>query len=217
MTISTAEQLRKLKESGQIVANCLAYLKAKTRAGMTTGELDELAAKFLRNEGANSAPRTVYEFPGAVCISVEHEAAHGIPGDRILQGGDLINIDVSAERDGYFADYGESFVVGAGGTLKRKLSSSVQQALDAAIATIHTGSRMAEVGRAVENVAKRNGLTIIENLCGHGVGRSLHEEPEYIPSYYDPKDRRKFHRGQVVAIEPFLSKGGHYIEEAAGG
>ena len=217
MTISTPEELQKLEAVGRIVANCLAYLKARTRAGMTTLEIDDLATAFLAKEGALSAPRSEYKFPGTVCISVEREAAHGIPSDRIIRDGDLVNIDVSAKRDGFFADNGESFVVGRGNKLKRKLCTEVERALMAAIKSIRTGSRIAHVGQAVEQVARSAGFTVIENLCGHGVGKSLHEAPKYIPSYYDPKDKRVFKRGQVVAIEPFLSNGGSQVDEAADG
>lgn len=217
MSIDNDEQFIKMEEIGRIVANCLELLKAKAVAGISTEELDFIAKKFLAKYGAVSAPKSTYNFPGHVCISVEHEVAHGIPSKRILKSGDLVNIDVSASKDGYFADNGESFVVGNVKNKKSKLCFHVKKALDIALSTAKTGVRINQLGLAVEQYAQKHNLTVLKDLGGHGVGRSLHEEPSFIGSFCDPKDRRLFTNNLVVAIEPFLSNGAHYIEEGRDG
>ena len=217
MTIETEQQFNAMKEIGAIVANCLAFLKSIAKPGMTTLELDDAAGKFLAKEGAESAPKTVYNFPGHTCISVERDAAHGIPGERALQVGDLINIDVSAHKNGYFADNGESFIIGKGSKSKTKLCRAVKQALNEAIAAAQADQLISNVGRAVESYASSQKMTVIRNLGGHGVGRSLHETPKFIPSFYDKKDQRVFTANQVVAIEPFLSNGGVEVDQAEDG
>jgi methionyl aminopeptidase len=217
MSIDNEIQFKKMQEIGSIVANCLQYLKSKARAGMTTLELDYLAEKFLLNYGAISAPKSVYNFPGSVCISLEHDVAHGIPSDRVLKDGDLINIDVSASKDGYFADNGESFVIGNLNNKKAKLCSHVKKALELALKNAKVGKKINQIGYHIEQYAKKNKLTIIRDLGGHGIGNSLHEKPSFIASFYDPKDKRKFTKNLVVAIEPFLSNGAHHINEAKDG
>lgn len=219
MTVDTELQFAKMTAIGEIVANCLEFVKSRTRAGITTKQLDELAARFLAEHGAESAPIAMYKFPGAVCISVEKEAAHGIPSERVLQAGDLINVDVSARKDGYYADNGESYVVGgpSANEEKAKLCAQVKEALYLSLDAISAGSRLNRVGKAVEQFATSQNLTVIRNLGGHGVGQSLHEKPSFIGSFYDRRDKRTFKDKMVVAIEPFLSTGGKYVEEADDG
>lgn len=215
MSIDTEEQFEGMKKIGEIVANCLQLLKAKTVPGITTLEIDEIAIRELEAQGAISAPISTYDFPGAVCISVEREAAHGIPGDRVIQEGDLVNIDVSAHLDGYYADNGESFVVGQGSAVKQKLCKVANQALLAALNKARAGARLSDMGKEVEQLARKNNFTVIQNLGGHGIGQSLHEPPEFIPSYYNKRDKRTFVENQVVAIEPFVSNGARWVEEAS--
>ncbi|SMF72413.1 type I methionyl aminopeptidase [Pseudobacteriovorax antillogorgiicola] len=218
MVIENEKQLKAMEKIGAIVANCLQLAKAKARPGMTTKELDAIAGAYLDKHGAVSAPISCYKFPGHVCISVEKEAAHGIPGDRVLQAGDLINVDVSAHLDGYFADNGESFIIGGhGGKVKNKLCKTIKNVLDQAILQARAGVRIAEVGRTVEQLAQQSNLTVIRNLGGHGIGKTLHENPEFIASYFDRKDHRRFKEGMCVAIEPFLSNGGDWVEESSDG
>lgn len=217
MSIDNETQFQKMQEIGSIVANCLAYLKAKTRAGMTTLELDHLAGKFLAHYGAVSAPKSVYQFPGQACFSLEHEVAHGVPSDRVLRDGDLLNIDVSASKEGHFADNGESFVVGNVKNKKSRLCFHVNKALELALNTARSGVPISHVGLKVEQYAQKNKLTVIRDLGGHGVGTGLHEEPSFIGSFYDPRDKRTFSEHLVVAIEPFLSNGAHHIDEADDG
>lgn len=218
MSIDTSEQFEKMKKIGSIVANCLAFLKAKTQPGMSTLELDEMAGKFLKDHGAFSAPKTVYDFPGFTCISLEKTTAHGIPSSTIIKEGDLLNIDVSAHLDGYYADNGESFLVGGkGDEFKKRLCKAAKKSLNMALKKAKAGGKISALGKEVEKVADSFGFTIIENLGGHGVGRSLHEKPEFIASFFDEDDRRVFKENCIVAVEPFISNGGTWIRKAKDG
>jgi methionyl aminopeptidase len=217
MSIESEADLIALKKIGRIVANCLQTMGKALEPGMTTHEVDEIGRKYLELHGAQSAPRLTYNFPGTTCISVNEEAAHGIPGNRILSGSDLVNIDVSAELDGYFADTGGSFIIPPESELKINLCLATKRALNLAISEATAGKPLNGIGRAIENEARRNHLTVIRNLGSHGVGRALHEEPGFIPGYYDPKDKRILKKNQVITIEPFLSTGAKKVFDTGDG
>lgn len=216
MSIDNEQQFESMKAIGAIVANCLELLKARAKPGITTLELDEIAGQFLSEHGAISAPIAVYNFPGHTCLSHELIAAHGVPNETVLREGDLLNIDVSASLNGFFADNGESIVIGSHAK-KEFLCESVRKALKAALKTIRVAAPFNNIGKEVEKIARANNLTIIKNLCGHGVGGSIHEAPDYIPSYFDRRDKRRFSENQVVAIEPFLSFGATMVDELKDG
>jgi methionyl aminopeptidase len=217
MSIQTESDLLALRKVGRIVATCLQVMGRALEPGMTTRELDGIGRKYLELHGARSAPELSYQFPGATCISVNEEAAHGIPGDRILRASDLVNIDVSAELGGYFADTGGSFIIPPGNKLQRKLCLATKRALELAIGEARAGRPINAIGRAIEAEAQRNRLTVIENLGSHGVGRALHEEPGFIPGFYDPKDLRVLKENQVITIEPFLSTGARQVFDTGDG
>lgn len=212
MSITSMEDLENLKKIGSIVARCLDHMSKKLEPGMTTYELDEVGRVFLEFHGAKSAPKLVYNFPGTTCISVNHEAAHGVPSkSKKLKAGDLVNIDVSAELNGYFADTGSSFIIPPITAIKKKVCEVAMSTMWKGIAAAVHGQNLNEIGRAMENEARRNNLTVIRNLCSHGVGRWLHEEPDQIPGYYDKKDRRILQEGTVITVEPFVSTGAHNV------
>lgn len=217
MTIENQADIDGLKRIGHIVAITLKTLLDKLEPGMTTAEIDRMGRELLERSGARSAPEITYGFPGATCISINEEAAHGIPGARRIAAGDVVNIDVSAELGGYFADTGGTRVVPPVSPEKARLCHATQQALREAIKVARAGARLNQIGRAIERVAKQHRFKIIENLGSHGVGRALHEEPESIPGYYEPADRRVLKEGLVITIEPFLSTRSSYVEEADDG
>jgi methionyl aminopeptidase len=217
MSIETENDLICLRKIGLIVANCLQYMASQLEPGITTAELDELGRIFLEKHGARSAPRLSYNFPGSTCISVNEEAAHGIPGAKILKAGDLVNIDVSAELAGYFADTGGSFIIPPESNLKRNLCLATKRALNLAVKEARAGQKLNCIGRAIEKEAHRSKLSVIENLGSHGVGRALHEDPGFIPSYYDSKDQRVLQEHQVITIEPFLSTGAREVFDTGDG
>lgn len=217
MSIDGEDDLQGLRRIGRIVARTLRLMMSHVEPGIRTDELDAVGRRELARHGAQGAPTLVYDFPGTTCISVEDEAAHGIPGRRVLRQGELVNIDVSAELDGYFADTGASLPVGAVSSRKRRLCHHTRTALQRALRSARAGRPMNGVGRAIEAEAKRGGFQVIKNLAGHGVGRNIHEYPDGLTSYCDASDRRRFHHGLVVAIEPFLSTGAQWVERAADG
>ncbi len=216
MTIDGPEQLKKLKEIGAICRDVLRTMGAAVRPGVTPKELDELGGKMLREAGATSAPMLAYDFPGYTCISVGDAVAHGIPGDVPLEDGQLVNIDVSAEKDGIFADTGASFAVGKVAPELQKLLDATKDAQRKAMFAARAGQPLNIVGKTVQREAHKHGFQIIEGLNGHGVGAWIHEEPT-VPNLYYPTDRTKLHEGQVLTIEPFLTtKSRHYVEDADG-
>ena len=199
------------------MARVLARMLDALEPGMTTAELDDLGARLLDKAGARSAPRLAYRFPGATCISLNEEAAHGVPGERVIRRGDVVNVDVSAELDGYYADTGGTRVVPPSNALKDRLCQATREALAAAIATVRAGEPLRSPGAAMEAVARAHGFRVIENLGSHGVGRKLHEAPGFIPGYDDPRERRRLKEGQVITLEPFLSTRSRRLRLAADG
>ncbi len=217
MTIETQQDIVCLKIIGKIVSDTLKLMMKEAKPGMTTHELDEIGRVYLEKFNAKSAPKFTYNFPGTTCISINEAIAHGIPDSTILKDGDLINIDVSAELDGYFADTGGSFVLGQSSDIQKKVMKATREALNAAIAAATAGAPLNLIGKAIEKVARKHNLKIIENLGSHGVGRALHEEPAFIAPYYDKNDRRVLKEGQVITIEPFLSTKTTWVDEANDG
>lgn len=195
MTIETEHDLQQLKHIGHICALVLKEMMQRTEPGMTTAELDLIGKELFDKYEAASAPKLTYGFPGYTCISINEEAAHDIPGDRVIQPGDVVNINVSAEKNGYFADTGGSFVVPPSSYLKGKLLNATRKALDQACMHARAGKPLNLIGHSIQKVARQTGFKIIKNLCSHGVGHSLHEEPTEITGYFDVPDRRKLHEG----------------------
>jgi methionyl aminopeptidase len=214
LTIDSEDQLEGLKAIGRIVARALEAMRAAAQPGMTTAELDAIGDALLELEGAQSAPKLAYDFPGATCISVFPAIAHGVPGEQKLAAGQQINNDVSAEKNGDFADTGASFVLQ--GTDKRleRLCQDGKRALWTGINKVKSGARLAAPGEAIEAFAKANRYSLIRNLASHGVGASLHEDPTEIPTWRDPSERRRIHEGLVFTLEPFLSMGAQWAIDA---
>jgi methionyl aminopeptidase len=217
LVISSEEELEKLKHIGKICANAIQVMAKAMEPGMTTRELDLIGRQYLDAHGAQSAPEVCYEFPGATCISVNEEVAHGVPGDRVIAAGDLVNIDVSALKDGYFGDTGASFGVAPVAQKTVRLLRDGKRAMTAGISQVKSGARYAAIGETVGKFAKKNGYTLIRNLASHGIGRSLHEYPEEIATWPDRREKRLMKEGQVFTIEPFLSLGGEYADDGDDG
>ncbi|AMM52113.1 methionine aminopeptidase [Rufibacter sp. DG15C] len=206
MSIESQADLAGIHKISEVVATTLRLMREHATPGMTTQELDDFGFQVLQQFGAQPAPKLMYDFPGYTCISVNKEVAHGIPSkNTVLQEGDLVNIDVSAELNGFYADNGGSFILGQDLQQLSPLVKASQKILNKAIQHIRGGVRVAEVGRIIETEAKKAGFKVIKNLAGHGVGRSLHESPEGILNYYDPSNRERFKKNSVVAIETFIS------------
>lgn len=206
MSITKESELAGMRRISEIVALTLKEMRAQARPGMTTRQLDALGGQILKDHGARSAPAKTYGFPGHTCISVNNEVAHGVPSHKkILQEGDLVNIDVSAELDGYWSDNGGSFVLGTDIHRHEKLVNTSRQILKKAIMSIRTGVKIADLGHLIESEARKAGYRVIRNLTGHGIGRSLHEEPHDIANFRDRFNFTRFKKNSVVAIETFIS------------
>ena len=219
MVIKTEEELQGMKRVSEAVALTLYKMKEYTQIGMSTKEIDEYGRQQLEALGAKSAPFETYAFPGYSCISVNKEFAHGVPSDKIiLKNGDIINIDVSAELDGFWSDNGCSFIVGDDIQDLQHLVDTSREILLEAISKISGGVRIADIGKLIETKARNAGYTVIRDLGGHGVGRSLHEAPDAIMNFYDRHDTaRRFRKDSVVAIETFISTKSTNIQTEADG
>lgn len=217
MTITKQEELDALKEIGRIVADTKHAMATAMEPGMTTAELDQVGQAYLTREGALSAPQSEYGFPGATCISVNEEIAHGIPGARQIAKGDLVNIDVSASKNGYFADTGATYRVGSVSPALDRLCRDGKRAMQIGISKVGAGKPLAGIGAAIGRFASARGYTLIQNLASHGIGKSLHEYPQAIPTWPTRNDSRRITKGMVLTVEPFLSKGGLWAGEAGDG
>jgi methionyl aminopeptidase len=217
MTIESDDDLEGLKRIGRIVSRVLHDMLDAIEPGMLTAELDAMGAKWLADYGARSAPQLTYNFPGATCISINEEAAHGIPGTRRIEKGDVVNVDVSAELGGYFADTGGTRVVPPASEVATRLCHAAKFALESAMEEARAGAAINQIGKAIERVAKSHRFRVIRNLGSHGVGRALHEAPEHIPGYFDARDKRVLQEGMVITIEPFLSTKTTVAEQASDG
>jgi methionyl aminopeptidase len=206
MSIRSHAELNKLRIIGSIVRKALDAAAAAVRPGITTGELNEVGARVLAENGAESAPPRVYGFPGALCISVNDEAIHGIPGDRVIQSGDLVKLDLVAEKGGFYADAAVTIGVGLISPAAGALMHCAERAFYQAARTARAGNRVYEIGRAVERETQHCGFQVMRDLCGHGVGRTIHEPPS-IPNYHDSRFRTRLTEGLVITIEPIIAAG----------
>ncbi|MFT4112019.1 type I methionyl aminopeptidase [Silvibacterium sp.] len=210
MSINTPEELAGMKAAGRVVRQMLEAMKAGVRSGATTRDLDEIGAHVMREAGARSAPELVYQFPGTSCISVNQEIVHGIPSDRKLRAGDVLKLDVTIEKDGFMADACETVIVGRDSVddaphgLGADLAACARRAFDAALVAARAGNRVADIGAAVEGEVRRSGFHVIRELCGHGIGRTIHERPS-VPNYADPYAKTLLTDGLVITIEPIIA------------
>ncbi len=218
MSITKDSELAGMQKVSEVVGTTLKLMREYAKVGMTTKELDEYGGKILQSYGAKSAPYATYGFPGYSCISVNEEGAHGIPSySRTLKEGDLINIDVSAELNGFWSDNGGSFVLGKDIHNHQPLVDASKHILRKAIYNIKGGVKIADIGHIIETEAKKSGFKVIKNLAGHGVGRSLHEEPENILNYRVRTNRERFKKNTTVAVETFISTKSTYAVELEDG
>lgn len=218
MSVETQGELQGMQAAGEAVAVTLRMMREYAKVGMSTKELDEYGYELLCSFGANPAPKKDYDFPGYTCISVNNEVCHGIPSEKtILQEGDLVNIDVSAELDGFYGDNGSSFILGEDRQDLQALVDASQEILNLAINKVRSRMKIADLGGFIEREAKKRGYQVVKNICGHGIGRKLHEHPREIPCYRDRFNRERFRKNSVIALETFISTRARYVFEAGDG
>ena len=216
MSIDSADDLEGLKAIGAIVAEALDEMRRHVAAGVTTADLDAVADAVLRRHGARASPRDVYHFPAASCVSVNCEAVHGIPGRRMLRTGDVVKIDLTADRDGYFADAARTVIVGGAPGLGQRLADCARAAFEQGLLSARAGSLTRDIGRAVEREVLRHGFVVLTDLGGHGVGRGIHEPP-CVPNYDEPRATDELTEGLVLTIEPIIAARPTKLYEARDG
>jgi methionyl aminopeptidase len=216
MSINSAADWKGLRRAARVARVTLDALERATGVGITTGELDRIAARVFAQHGARSAPAMVYGFPGTVLISINDEIVHGVPGVRRLAGGDLVKLDVTVEKDGYIADAARTVAVGPVTDTARRLLECAQAAFEAGLGVARAGVPVNEIGRAVAAEVHRQGFSVVHGLAGHGVGRTIHEEPS-VPNEFDPRQRDVLTDGLVLTIEPMISAGStRHVQRADG-
>jgi methionyl aminopeptidase len=206
MSIKSTEEFEALQRIGRIVRSTLDTMAAAVRPGISTAELNEIAKKSLASHGAESSPPKIYGFPGAACISINEEAIHGIPSSRQLKPGDLVKLDLTAEKDGFIADAAVTVGVGTVSATSAALAHCAERAFYEGAKVARAGNRVYDIGRAVEREVRKSGFAVMKELCGHGVGRTIHEEP-CIPNHFDNRHRTRLTEGLVITIEPIISAG----------
>ena len=216
MSITSELDWAGLRAVAGVVREALDAMECATRPGITTGELDALAAAVFERSGARSAPAETYGFPRTVLISVNDEIVHGIPGERKIARGDVVKLDVTAVKDGYVADAARTVVLPGAPVVAARLAACAREAFEAAAAVATAGTPVNAIGRAVETVVTRHGFSIIRGLEGHGVGRTIHEPPS-VPNYCDPAQTDVLTEGLVITIEPIIAAGRGDAYEARDG
>ncbi len=206
MCVRTEEELRALREAGRIARLCLEEMRAAARAGVTTRQLNTVGARVMESNGARSAPMLVYDFPAEICISLNDELVHGIPSARVLQDGDLLKLDVTVEKDGFMADSAITVAVGKITAEQRDLIDCTERAFAAAMRVTRAGHTVREIGRAVAAEAGRGRVAVVRDLTGHGIGRTIHEDPQ-VPNFDDPAATTRLVAGLVITVEPILALG----------
>jgi methionyl aminopeptidase len=205
MSIDTAGDFDGMTRAGRVVAAALEAMVQATHIGMTTSELDAIGAAVLKAHGARSAPQVVYGCPAVNLISVNDEIVHGLPGPRMLRGGDVVKIDVTADTEGYIADAATTVVLSGGSKNSQQLRDAAVSAFDAGCQAARAGRKVSEIGRAVEREVSARGFHILRELSGHGVGRTIHESPT-VQNYFDPFQKDVLTEGLVLTIEPLISE-----------
>ncbi len=204
--IRSEREIEKIGESSRIVFETLTMLSSEIKPGITTQKLDSLAEEYIRSRGAVPAFKGYNGYPASICASVDEEVVHGIPSQRELREGQIVGIDVGAEKDGYFGDSAYTFAVGAVDSLKTRLMLVTREALYLGIEMAVPGGNLSDIGNAVQTHVEAAGFSVIRVLVGHGIGRNLHESPE-VPNYGEPKRGPQLRPGMCIAIEPMVNAG----------
>ena len=206
----TPEQIEKMAAAGRILTRCLRMLTAKARAGVTTGELDLAAEKFIRSQSAEPAFKGYRGFPGSICTSPNSMVVHGIPGPYELKRGDLLSIDVGVIKEGWIADAAITLPIGPVSREARKLLEVTKAALFSGTEQMRSGNRLSDVSAAIQRAVEIEGFSVIRNLVGHGIGREMHEDPQ-VPNFGEPGKGPVLEEGTVLAIEPMVNAGGALV------
>jgi methionyl aminopeptidase len=206
----TPDEIEKMAAAGRILVRCHEMLRSKARPGVTTGELDEAAERFIRSQGAEPAFKGYRGFPGSICASPNSMVVHGIPGSYRLSRGDILSIDIGVILDGWVADAAITHPIGNVTPIASRLLATTRASLFAAVEQCHPGNRLGDVSNAVQTRVEADGFSVIQSLVGHGIGRDMHEDPQ-IPNFGDPGTGPELEEGMVLAIEPMVNAGTHHV------
>jgi methionyl aminopeptidase len=214
--IKTREEIELMRESALIVSKTLGMLAKEVKPGVTTLYLDKLAEDFIRAQGAIPGFLGLYDFPNTLCMSPNAQVVHGIPNNKPLQEGDIISIDCGALKNGFYGDHAYTFEVGEVAPEVKKLLEVTKQSLYEGIRQFKVGNRVEDVGYAIQTYCEKHGYGVVRELVGHGLGKTMHEDPE-MPNYGRRGRGKKFVEGMVVAIEPMINMGTHQINQLKDG
>jgi methionyl aminopeptidase len=206
----TPEEIDNMAAAGSILVRTMRLLESKLREGVTTADLDAAAEKFIRSQGATPAFKGYRGFPGSICTSPNSMVVHGIPGPYSLQRGDLISIDIGVVKDGWVADAARTFPIGQVTPVANKLLDVTRQSLFDAVEQVRPGNRLGDVSHAVQQRVESEGLSVVRSLVGHGIGRSMHEDPQ-VPNFGEPGRGIVLEEGMVLAVEPMVNAGRHQV------
>ncbi len=209
--IKNSQEIVAMRKSARLVARSLDLAGSRIRAGLRTVELDEEIADFIYSNDAKPAFKNFNGYPANICVSVNNQIVHGIPGNRVLEEGDIVSVDVGVELEGYFGDSARTFAVGQISNERLRLLTVTKAALMAGIEQAKEGNRLYDIGYAVQQTAEQAGFSVVRDLVGHGIGRALHEPPE-VPNFGNPGSGPRLKKGMVLAIEPMINLGSHEIE-----
>lgn len=202
----TAQEIEIMREAAQIVSRTLGKLAPLIRPGITPIELDRVAEEYIRSQHAEPGFLGLYDFPNTLCISINEQVVHGIPGNTPLKEGDIISVDCGAKYKGYYGDHAYTFAVGEVSPEVEKLLRVTKECLDLGIAATKVGNRIGDIGFAIQQHAEKNGFGVVRDLVGHGLGRSMHEEPQ-VPNYGKRGSGKQIQNGLTIAIEPMINMG----------
>lgn len=203
-------EIDRMAAAGDILVRCMDLLARQVGSGVTTGELDATAEEFIRSQGATPAFKGYHGFTGSICASPNHMVVHGIPGAYALADGDVISIDIGVVLDGWVADAARTFPVGTITPVTAKLLDVTEESLMKAVDQCRDGNRIGDVSHAVQSHVEANGFSVVRTLVGHGVGRSMHEDPQ-IPNFGPPGKGVRLEEGMVLAVEPMTTAGKHAV------
>jgi len=201
------DELQAMREAGRLTALTHDVVAAAVRPGITTASLDALAEEFIRDHDAIPAFKGYNGYPASICVSVNEEVVHGIPGARILRDGDIVSIDIGVVLDGFYGDMARTYPVGEISEEAKRLIAVTETALEKGIAAAVAGNRLSDIGHAVQSYVEAHGMSVVRDFVGHGIGRSMHEEPQ-IPNFGRPGYGPRLKPGMVLAIEPMVNVGG---------
>ena len=208
--LKTEREIEIVKKNGQILAQTLKLLEENTKPGMKTKELDQLAEDFIKKQGGYPAFKGYRGFPASICVSINEEVVHGIPGERVIEPGQIVSLDAGILKDGYYADAAETYPVGEVSEEALRLIRITRQALEHAIGSLKAGRHLSDVSFAIQSFVEENGFSVVRDLVGHGIGKKMHEEPQ-IPNFGMPGQGVVLKKGMVLAIEPMVNAGTYQI------